>query len=178
MSPGGLDRLRTRHMPRSSSLSRHQPSLFSGTLTDSEHGGCHAKPTLTPSAQPVICSSSLLSPAHPLDICQGCPLPLPRRQPSLSSGALDTQPVLCSSGLPPSTPPATPSPLSHHQPSLYLELWTALARRALLGPKDRTLGNTMLPGNLSLWWAGAESGGGGILGSAHVHQQANIGCTA
>jgi hypothetical protein len=191
--------------------------------TPSEHGACHARATLTPSALLVPWRSG--PPPHAAHATQ---------QPTLTPSA---QPVLWNSGLTPNTADATQSPLSRHQPSLSsvalhcsaqpilwtsakavlchsravspacpLELWTPSLSSAALdclrahrlppqahshtispayssgtldcsGPKDRTLGSTMLLGSPPLGWAGAESGGGGILGSAHVHQQANIDCT-
>ena len=89
------DSLRTRRMPRNSPLSHHQPVLLSSGLPANM---VHAtqQPTLTPSPQPVLWSSGL-----PRDTM------------------LSAKPVLWRrSGLPPNTAPATPSPLSPHQPSL------------------------------------------------------------
>jgi hypothetical protein len=161
-------------MPRNSRRSRHQPSLSSGALgclptrrlprqahshainsacpreiwTAYYHGACHAKFTLTPSAKPVLWSSGLPRNTAHANTASATPSPLSHHQPSVCSGATvwtayyrgachakftltpSVKPVLLSSGLPPNTAPATPSPVSHHQPSLSTGALDRLAHAA------------------------------------------------
>jgi hypothetical protein len=102
LSSGARDCLGTRRTPHQTHSDTISPACPPELQTASQHGACHSKPTLTPSAQPVLWSCGL--PRNTAHATQ---------QPTLTPSA---QPVLWSSGLPPSTAPATPSPLSRHQP--------------------------------------------------------------
>ena len=96
--------LRTRHMPRQIHFHAISPACPLELWTPSEHGACHARATLTPSALPVPWRSG--PPPHAAHATQ---------QLTLTPSA---QPVLWNSGLTPNTADATQSPLSRHQPSL------------------------------------------------------------